>query len=961
MHIARLEAGSARRVADESVVAVVPLGRKPTRESDRRIGWLGLLPNTEMDFALLRGRVLRSAGEAMQLHEIEASVAGLDVSQGFELIYDLLHAYGVSNASITRLKSGSYDKSDEDNEVLWRDKVFYRYVDDGQDVHAVIDTARADEAITKLRPRFLIVRNREQIVAIDTRTSDTLDTRLADLPRYSAFFLPWSGIEKTQLEAINYADVKVAERMARLYDEIVKHNHIETAQDVHNLNIFFSRLLFCFFAEDTGVFPAGSFTNGIASLTAVDGSDTSRYLDALFDVLDTASDKRQNVPAHFADFGYVNGRLFSARASAPTFSKAARQVVIDCGSLNWSIINPDIFGSMMQAVVHPGQRESLGMHYTSVENIMKVIRPLFLDDLQGAFDAADTKAKLTRLHQRISAIKCFDPACGSGNFLVIAYKELRKLEHRILKRLQEADPKAPHALFQDSKIRLENFYGIEIDDFAHEIAILSLWLAKHQMNVEFKELFGHEIQLIPLRDTGNVVCANATRIGWEEVCSAADETYLLGNPPYRGGKVQSDENKGDFVAFFQTQAYPRNLDYISMWFLKGARYVSDYGARLGFVSTNSVCQGDHVGLLWPLVFAEDVEIGFAHESFRWTNSAKGTAGVSCVVIGLERPSNRQRILYSGSTARQVAHINAYLKPSSRETIVHAQPRPIFADLPEITQGNRPNDAGHLILTPEGRAALLRVAPEAAQFIKRYLGSREFLNGGERYCIWIPDSDAARAARIPAIAERLDRVRDARGQRGQSAAAISDQPHRFDYRVHRDADAVVIPAFSSERRHYIPVGYVSSDTIASNKLYVAYAAEPWVFGLVQSRMHMTWTRTVGGRLKTDYGYSGKLCYNTFPVPQLSEKSRELLTERTFAVFAAREQRSDKTLAQLYDPDKMPTELREAHQFLDAAVDQHYRKRPFQSDDERLELLFDMYEAAVAGTEQPHEDLEVAADA
>jgi hypothetical protein len=452
----------------------------------------------------------------MQLHEAESNVADLDGRQGFDLIYSLLRAYGISNASISRLKSGSYDKAEYENELLWKDKVFFRYIGDGEDLHVAIDEARLDEHITRYKPRFLIVCDERQILAIDTRTGDTLDSGFADLAGYSAFFLPWAGIEKTQLESTSYADVKAAEKMARLYDEITAHNRIETGADVHRLNIFFSRLLFCFFAEDTGVFPQGSFTNGIASLTTEDGSDTARHLDELFRVLDLAPKSRKGIPGHFANFGYVNGKLFGSQAAAPAFSARARRLILEGGTLNWSVINPDIFGSMMQAVVHPGQREGLGMHYTSVENIMKVIRPLFLDDLHDALDRASTKPKLERLLTRISEMKFLDPACGSGNFLVIAYKELRKLEHRILRRLADLDPTAQKGLFQLSKIKLENFYGFEIDDFAHEIAILSLWLAKHQMNVEFRELFGVEISLIPLKDTGKIVRGNAARIDWQK-------------------------------------------------------------------------------------------------------------------------------------------------------------------------------------------------------------------------------------------------------------------------------------------------------------------------------------------------------------------------------------------------------------------------------------------------------------
>ena len=469
---------------------------------------------------------------------------------------------------VTLLRKGTRDLlSESPNEHLWKDRVYYRWVDDDEsDLHSLIDFAQNDEKVKRARPRFLVVCNASRLLAVDSRSETTLDIPLKDLPIHSAFFMPWAGIEKTQLESLNYADVKAAEKMARLYDEIVKQNAIEDEQDVRNLNVFFSRLLFCFFAEDTRVFEEGSFTDAIASLTQADGSDTDVFLDQLFEVLDTEPGDRAGTAAHFQGFGYVNGRLFAEDVPAPTFSPKARRIILECGTLDWSEINPDIFGSMIQAVVQPSQREGLGMHYTSVENIMRVIRPLFLDDLHERFDQAGTVRKLDRLLDHICDIKVFDPACGSGNFLVIAYKELRKLEHRILQRIGELDPNRA-GLFKLSGLKLDHFFGIEIDDFAHEIAILSLWLAKHQMNVEFRALFGVEISLIPLKDTGNISCDNAARVDWREVCSGDENTYVCGNPPYLGSRKHRAEHKADFAHYFGDSKAPGTLDYISLWFL----------------------------------------------------------------------------------------------------------------------------------------------------------------------------------------------------------------------------------------------------------------------------------------------------------------------------------------------------------------------------------------------------------
>jgi hypothetical protein len=885
----------------------------------------------------------------MTLREIEERVAALKALEGGEFLFELLRAYGIPKASITRLRTGSYNRSEQEGEYLWREKVYFRSLDcPDEELYALVDAAKAEERVRRERPRFVIARNRSKLVAADLKTGDALDAELEELQNHAAFFLPWARIEKTQIENQNLADVKAAEKMAKLYEEIVKHNAVETEDQIHDLNVFFSRLLFCFFAEDTGVFEKGSFTNAVGSLSREDGKDLHELLDQVFDVLNTEESKRNGYPSHLLGFGFVNGKLFERHSNAPRFTVKARTLILDCGTLDWSQINPDIFGSMMQAVVHPGQRESLGMHYTSVENIMKVIRPLFLDELQSALEEADTKAKLTRLRDRIAAIKCFDPACGSGNFLVIAYKELRKLEYGILERLQEIDPQAPLALFQDSRIKLENFYGIEIDDFAHEIAILSLWLAKHQMNVEFKERFGADIQLIPLRDTGNIVCANAVRVDWKEVCpkSSGDDVCVLSNPPYLGSSMQSEQQKQDFVEFFGTPHYPRNLDYISLWFMTAARYVADGVGRVGFVSTNSVTQGDHVGLMWPAVLATGVEIAFAHESFKWANQARGTAGVTCVVIGLSAEPPSLRPIFSEGTKRLVPNISPYLRPSKNNTIVRSS-RTSLGRLPPMVFGNKPTDGGHLNFGPDERAQMLERDPGLMPYIRRYMGANELINDSIRYCFWITDARAVEALSHPEVALRAARVADARRCGSTVAQAMADRPYRFLQRAHREGSAIVVPLHSSESRRYVPMAFVDDRTVVSNACSVVYGAEPWVFALLMSRMHNIWIRAVAGALESRIRYSATLCYNTFPVPRLSDQTRKLLTERAFAVLEAREHHSDKTLGQLYNPEKMPSELREAHQFLDAAVDQIYRKRPFQSDDERLELLFDMYESATSG--------------
>lgn len=892
----------------------------------------------------------------MNLGEIEDRVAAIVPSPGVEFLGELLLAYGLPKMSVARLMSGSTNRAEAPNERLLKGKVYFAAVDDPDDaLYALIDAARDNALVLRYKPRFLIVKNRTRFLARDQENGETLDIPVDDLSANATFFMPWAGVEKTQLENLNYADVKAAQKMAKLYDEITRHNSIEGDDDVHDLNVFFSRLLFCFFAEDTGVFKTGSFTNAIGSYTQGTGADTHAFLDQLFEVLDRDLDDRDGVPEHLVGFGYVNGNLFARRSPAPRFSPKARAIVLECGTLDWSRINPDIFGSMMQAVVHPTQRAGLGMHYTSVENIMKVIRPLFLDVLEDALDQADTVKKLERLLERIADIRVFDPACGSGNFLVISYKELRKIEHRILQRLIDLDEKG-RSLFKESVIRLDNFHGIEIDDFAHEIAFLSLWLAKHQMNVEFKELFGAEIPLIPLAESGNIVRGNATRLEWLDVCDSrlGQETYILGNPPYLGSSVQGPEQKADFAAFFGTRHFSRNLDYIALWFFKGAEYVVAVPrAEMAFVTTNSLSQGEQVGLVWPCLFEIGVRVSFAYESFSWANHARGNAGVTCVIVGLVPSSRRGKAQFYSSRGRQsVDHIGPYLRIGASDTVVSGLRRAL-SELPAMTFGSKATDGGFLILAPDERRGLLEESPDSEIFIRRYMGAAELLNGRERYCLWIPDEARDEALAVPGIAARVAKVAAFRqGSRKASTRELASSAHRFAEIRHQPTSAVIVPRHSSERREYIPMGFVESTTVVSDAANAIYDAEPWIFALLHSGMHMAWVRAVSGRIKTDFRYSTVLVYNTFPVPLVDSEMRDSLNRAGLGVLAAREMYAGLTLAQLYDPEAMPHAVRAAHTELDEIVDFLYLERPFGSDEERLALLFEMYEDAIGAQEVAH---------
>jgi hypothetical protein len=884
------------------------------------------------------------------LKAVEERVAPLGGRDTYDrkFIFELLLAYGRSQSNVTRLRNGSLNvANDKTTEVAQKNVVYFK--ETTGDPLAVIDELKSSPTVVRYRTRFVIVTDYSELLAVDTKTGENLMIPIRSIDQHFTFFLPWAGMEKAQYVSEAHADVKAAERMGKLFDELLAANPglLAASRGRHTLNIFFTRLLFCFFAEDTGIFAEGQFTNAVGSHTQADGSDVDDFLAALFSTLDT--EDPADKPTHLALFPYVNGWLFTTGPdqTVPIFTKAARDLLIALGTLNWSEINPDIFGSMFQAVVNPDERSDLGQHYTSVPNILKTIEPLFLDGFREELDAGfDSVRKLGGLLGRISKVKVFDPACGSGNFLVIAYKELRKLEHAILERLAELHPRH-QVLFAESKISIENFYGIELADFATEVAILSLWIAKHQMDTEFKEKFNVSIPLIPLKETGRIQQGNATRVDWNTVCpNDGGQIYLISNPPYKGAKAQTPEMKRDFPFVFGTRSFNKNLDYIALWFVKGADYIEGTQAQLAFVTTNSVTQGEHVGLMFPLILAKDIEIGYAYTSFKWENNAKHNAGVTVAVINLRTGRADQKYIYTDDLRIAANNINGYLVDGA-DVVIDRRPRPLSPQLPEMVFGSMPRDGGGLLLTAGERRRMVEDDPRAEHFIKRFAGSTEAINGGERYCLWISDQAAAEARSIAGIAARLARVADARRQsKASSTAAYAAQPHRFVQISYKPTDSIIVPRHSSERRSYIPIDYLGRETVIGDSANAVYHAEPWVLALLTSMMHMAWTRAVGGRIKNDYRYSNTIVYNNFPVPLLTDVAREKLSVAALRVLDVREYHCEKTLAELYDPELMPADLRAAHVDVDVLVDSIYSQRGYENNEQRLSDLFAMYEAMTA---------------
>jgi hypothetical protein len=884
----------------------------------------------------------------MNTKEIEHNIKAIfDNFTEEEFIYDLLVAFGISKTSVTRLKKGDFNLSKVENEILYKKKIFFK-VEESNKILSTLENVSKEERILKHKPRFAIVTDYKHLVAKDLKLGRNLDIELNELPNYFDFFLPLAGSEVYNASNDNEADRNASYKMATLYDLLREENPdiYNSKEKIHQLNIFLSRLLFCYFAEDTGIFEEDSiFTNTLAQHTESNGSDTHEFLNHLFERLN--AEKEDKFPEYLKKFPYVNGGLFKDYIDAPKFSYKARKVLIELGDLDWKGINPDIFGSMIQAVVIDDYRSDLGIHYTSVPNILKLIKPLFLDELYEDFEkASDSVKQLRKLILRISKIKFFDPACGSGNFLIITYKELRVLEIKILQRIIEIEP---NPTWEYTQIQLSQFYGIELDDFAHEMAILSLWLAEHQMNQIFEERlydYGKSKPILPLKKAGKMIQGNATRKDWKEVCPIAkkEEVYIIGNPPYLGYSRQDENQKDDMAITFVGIKNYKKLDYISCWFYKASQYIEDTNAKYAFVTTNSITQGEQVALLWPLILNKKQEIAFAHQSFKWTNNAKGNAGVAVVIIGIRNIENSNKYLYNKNIKTEVKNISPYLT-NSGNSIITSQ-RSSISNFPEMIIGSKISDNGNLLLTQEEKTELIAKNKDIGKFIKKYIGAQEFINGTFRYCIHITDELVKEAYAIPELVERFDKVEIFRlNSKKKATQKKAETPHFFDEDKHQKGEFILVPQTSSELREYIPIGYFDETYVPSNGTRVVYNAEAWLFGVISSKMHMVWTHATSGRLETRIQYTNTLCYNTFPFPNISTKQKENLNLYVFAILDERAKYSGKTMAQLYNPDTMPKSLKQAHQELNEAIEKCYRLQPFKNDTERLEYLFKLYEVMI----------------
>ncbi|KHA51914.1 class I SAM-dependent DNA methyltransferase [Sulfitobacter geojensis] len=900
----------------------------------------------------------------MNAVEIEEAISAL-AEQPFdatEFPFAFLLAFGNKATTIKRLQSGSSNKSDQGG-ILQTNNIHLKVCAEGE-VTTTLAQLKASPATTKAKAKFVLATDGTDLEAEDLTTGETIACAYTDFPDYFGFFLPLAGISTVKQIRESAFDIKATGRLNRLYVELLKDNpEWGTAARRHDMNHFMARLIFCFFAEDTDIFTEpDQFTGTIERMSERDSSNTDEVISELFRAMNTKADDRMAAGiARWANvFPYVNGGLFSGSTDVPRFSKIARSYLIHIGSLDWTKINPDIFGSMIQAVADDEERGALGMHYTSVPNILKVLNPLFLDDLREKLEeAGDNPRKLLNLRNRMAKIRVFDPACGSGNFLVIAYKEMRAIEAEINELRDEADRR--------TEIPITNFRGIELRDFPAEIARLALIIAEYQCDVTYRGQKEALAEFLPLDAMNWITCGNALQLDWLSVCpptgtgvkhqaddlfaspldqaqidfdNEGGETYICGNPPFKGARKQEAQEKEDLQNVFSglTNKW-KNVDYVGAWLMKAALYNDACDAPFAFVSTNSLCQGQQVPITWGLLQQRGFRIRFAHTSFKWANLAANKAGVTVVVTGVDREQGGTRSIYSGDNRREVANINPYLTEHDIN-VVPAQKKPLFTKIP-MEYGVYYSKSAGLILDSEDKDLLVQTGVPL-RFVKRFLGSTEYINGKERFCLWISDDEVDEVSQYPVVRERIESVRCDRLETNDAAVnKLAAKPHQFRERKGDDASKIFVPIVSSENREYFPAGLADRTVIPTNKAFYIPEGPLWALAIISSKLHLAWIDTICGRLRTDYSYSNTLGWNTYPLPPLTEKNKEDLSRCAEDILVVREAHFPATIADLYDPEKMPADLRAAHDRNDETLERIYIGRRFRNDTERLEKLFELY--------------------
>ena len=859
---------------------------------------------------------------------------------------------------ITRRRIASFEtpvkKSDGKGgfiDLLWRGVLVVEHKSLGKDLDRAFTQAKDYFSGLKERdlPRYVLVSDFGRFRLYDLDDGHQHEFTLKELHKNVRLFGFIAGYETRSFGEQDPVNIKAAEKLGKLHDQLKA-----VGYEGHPLEVFLVRLLFCLFAEDNAIFERQQFKELVELRSADDGSDLAALLANLFQVLNTPDGKRlKNLDEQLADFKYINGKLFEEVLPLASFDSKMRETLLDCTTLNWARISPAIFGALFQSIMDKKARRNLGAHYTSEVNILKALRPLFVDALREEFlRVKRDKKRLLAFHEKLGGIKILDPACGCGNFLVIAYRELRLLELDVLRETFKASSNSLLDVGQIMFVDVDQFYGIEVEEFPAQIAQVALWMTDHQMNLKVSEEFGQYFARLPLKKAPSIVHKNALSIDWRTVVAPQDLSYIVGNPPFKGKKEQTSEQKAEVLATFSSLKGAGILDYVSCWYRKAAELMDENDSIMAaFVSTNSITQGEQVGVLWGDLLSRGVTINFAHRTFEWSSEAKGKAAVHCVIIGFARRSTATKQLFEYARVSDepveiaVTRLNPYLVDAA-VTLLQNRREPICS-IPEVNYGSFALDDGHYTLSEEDRTAILAEAPTARKFIREFIGGREFLHSEPRWCLWLKDAAPEEIRNLPPVYRRVEAVRKWRNASDRDTTkSLAATPASFAEVRQPNSSYLAMPTASSEKRVYIPIAFLPEKVVASNQLYIIPEAAQYHFGVLTSLMHMAWVRTVCGRIKSDYRYSAGIVYNNFPWPEPDPKQRAAIETAAQAVLDVRNQYSGSTLADMYDPLAMPADLVKAHARLDKSVDTAYGKTSFKTEAERVAFLFERYANIVA---------------
>lgn len=859
---------------------------------------------------------------------------------------DFFHVFGISRRRLATFEEPvkKLDNHQGFIDLFWKGTLLVEHKSRGKDLDAAFEQATDYFYGIKEHelPKYVLVSDFENFRLYDLEENTEHEFKLKDFHKNIKLFGFIAGYQKRSFKDEDPVNIKAAELMGKFHDQLE-----ESGYKGHPLEVFLVRLLFCLFADDTGIFEKDTFKELIEIKTAEDGSNLGGLLAQFFQVLNTPVKTRQNnLDEHLTAFPYVNGKLFEEPLPIAAFDSRMREILLECSALDWGKISPAIFGSMFQSVMNPEERRNLGAHYTSEKNILKLIKPLFLDGLHAEFDKINTnKKQLKEFHKKLGKLKFLDPACGCGNFLIITYRELRLLELEVLKKLHGKQQIIDIEAILN--VDVDQFYGIEYDEFPARIAEVALWLMDHQMNLVISEAFGLYYARLPLKKSATIVHGNALRTDWEEVVPKKKLNYILGNPPFVGHQWRTKEQMEDMDLVFGKNSKTKRLDYVTAWFYKSALFIQGTDIKTALVSTNSIVQGEQVVILWKKLLEEfKMTIHFGHQTFKWTNEAKGKAAVHVVIVGFAHTDPNQRDLYEYENingeahVRSVSNINGYLT-SGENIYITSRGKPTHR-FPSLYKGSQPTDGGHLTLNSEEKEELINENPESKAWIKEYIGGAEFLRNNKRYCLWLKNCPPNSLKKMPLVLERLKKVSESRLKSPtKSVNEFARFPSLFTQDRQPDSEYLCLPEVSSENREYVPVGFLSSEVICSNKLQIIPNASIYMFGILMSKMHNVWTVYVSGKLESRISYSPAV-YNNYPWPkEPSAKNKKLVETNAQKVLDVRKEFPDSSLADLYDPLTMPPKLVKAHQALDKAVDLCYRPQPFTTETNRIEFLFELY--------------------